>query len=76
MASNFNTMSGQSFTLGSSISSTQTTILLTSFLVPVSGTDITMATMNTSIAYGTLAPGTTNSEPNKSTVPKWNRRTR
>jgi hypothetical protein len=62
MASNFNTMSGQSFTLGSSISSTQTSILLTSFTVPVSGTNITMATMNTSIAYGTLAPGTSSAE--------------
>lgn len=58
----FRTMSGQSFTLGSSISSTQTTILLTSFKVPVSGTDITMATMGTDIAYGTLAPGTSSAE--------------
>lgn len=58
----FNTMSGQTFTLGSSISSTQTTILLTSFTVPVSGTNITMATMNTSVAYGTLAPGTSSAE--------------
>lgn len=58
----FRTMSGQSFTLGSSISSTQTTILLTSFKVPVSGTDITMATMGTSVAYGTLAPGTSSAE--------------
>lgn len=58
----FRTMSGQSFTLASSISSTQTTIPLTSFKVPVSGTDITMATMGTSIAYGTLAPGTSTAE--------------
>lgn len=58
----FNTASGQSWTLASSISSTQTSILLTSFKVPVSNTDITMATMNTSIAYGTIAPGTSSSE--------------
>lgn len=58
----FRTMSGQSFTLASSISSTQTTILLTSFKVPVSGTDITMASMGTSVAYGTLAPGTSSAE--------------
>lgn len=58
----FRTMSGQSFTLGSSISSTQTTILLSSFKVPVTGTDITMASMGTSIAFGTLAPGTSSSE--------------
>lgn len=55
-------MSGQSYTLGSSISSTQTTILLSSFKVPVVGTSITMTTMNTSIAYGTLAPGTSQAE--------------
>ncbi len=62
MSTAFRTMSGQGFTLGSSISSTQTTILLTSFLVPVSGTPITMATMGTIIAYGTLAPGTSTAE--------------
>lgn len=55
-------MSGQSFTLGSSISSTQTTILLSSFKVPVVNTNITMATMGSSIAYGTLAPGTSQAE--------------
>lgn len=58
----FRTMSGQSFTLGSSISSTQTTILLTAFKVPVTGTNITMATMGTSVAYGTIAPGTSQAE--------------
>lgn len=58
----FFTASGQTFTLGSSISSTQTTILLSSFRLPVTGTDITMASMNTSIAYGTLAPGTSSAE--------------
>lgn len=58
----FHTTSAQSFTLASSISSTQTSITLSSFKVPVSGTDITMSSMNTSIAYGTLAPGTTSAE--------------
>lgn len=58
----FRTMSGQSFTLSSSISSTQTTILLSSFKVPVTLTNITMATMGTSVAYGTLAPGTSSAE--------------
>lgn len=62
MTTTFRTMSGQSFALSSSISSTQTTITLSSFLVPVSGTAITMATMGTSIAYGTLAPGTSSAE--------------
>ncbi len=58
----FHTASGQSYTLGSSISSAQTSILLTSFTVPVTGSAITMATMDTSIAYGTLAPGTSSAE--------------
>lgn len=55
-------MGGQTYTLQSSISSTQTTITLSSFKVPVSGDDITMALMNTSIAYATIAPRTSNSE--------------
>lgn len=50
------------YTLQSSISSTQTTITLTSFKVPVSGDNLTMALMNTSIAYGTISPRTTQSE--------------
>ena len=58
----FRTMSGQGFTLSSSISSTQTTITLSSFKVPVSLTDITMASMGTTTAYGTLAPGTSSAE--------------
>ncbi len=55
-------MSGQTYTLQSSISSTQTTITLTSFTVPVTGDPITMVLMNTDIAYGTIAPKTSQSE--------------
>lgn len=58
----FRTMSGQSYTLGTSISSTATSILLTSFKVPVTGTDITMASMGTTTAFGTIAPGTSQAE--------------
>ena len=53
---------GQTYTLQSSISSTQTTITLTSFNIQPTDDAITMALMNTSIAYGTIAPKTTNSE--------------
>lgn len=52
----------QTYTLQSSVSSTQTTITLSSFKVPVSGDDVTMALMNTSVAYGTIAPRTNQSE--------------
>ena len=52
----------QTYNLQSSISSTQTTITLTSFKVPVSGADVTMSLMNTSVAFGTIAPKTTQSE--------------
>jgi len=58
----FRTAGGKTYTLQSSISSTQTTITLTSFKVPVSGDDFTMALMNTDIAYGTIAPRTSQSE--------------
>ena len=50
------------YTLAGSISSTQTSITLSSFTVPITGTDVTMASMGTSIAYGTISPGTANSE--------------
>ena len=53
---------GTTFSLQSSISSTQTTITLTSFNIQPTGDAITMALMNTSIAYGTIAPKTTQSE--------------
>jgi hypothetical protein len=60
--STFNPFSGNTYTLGSSISSTDTTILLSSFTVPVTGTLVTMALLNTDIVYGTIAPKTTQSE--------------
>jgi len=60
--STYHTAGGQTYTLGSSISSTQTTILLSSFTEPVSGTPYTMVLLNTDIAYGTIAPKTSQSE--------------
>lgn len=53
---------GGTYNLGSSIGSTDTTILLSSFTDPATGVAITMATMNTSIAYGTIGPKTSSSE--------------
>lgn len=50
------------YALGTSIGSTDTSILLSSFTVPVTGDTITMALMNTSIAFGTIAPRTSSSE--------------
>jgi len=58
----YNPAGGQTYTLGSSISSTQTTILLSSFTEPVTGTPYTMVLLNTDIAYGTIAPKTSSSE--------------
>ncbi len=58
----FNPAGLGTYTLQSSISSTQTTITLSSFKVPVTGADVTMALMNTDIAYGTIAPKTSSSE--------------
>ncbi len=60
--STFHTFGAQTFTLGTSISSTQTTILLTSFTEPVTGTPYTMALLNTDIVYATISPKTTSSE--------------
>jgi hypothetical protein len=53
---------GKTYTLGASISSTATSITLSSFTLPVSGTLVTMAVLNTDIAYGTLDPKTSSSE--------------
>lgn len=53
---------GATYTLGSSISSTQNTILLSSFLEPVSNIPYTMALLGTDIAYGTIAPKTSQVE--------------
>lgn len=50
------------YNLNSSISSTQTTIVLSSFLEPVTGTPYTMALINSDIAFGTVSPKTTSSE--------------
>jgi len=58
----FNVASGGTSYLGSSIGSTDNTILLSSFLDSTTGVPITMATMNTSIAYATIAPRTSSSE--------------
>lgn len=52
----------QTFYLGSSISSTASTILLSSFLEPVTGTPYTMALLNTDIVYATIAPKTSSAE--------------
>ena len=62
MVTNFHPFSGQTFILAGSIGSTDTSILLSSFLEPVTGTPYTMALLNTDIAYGTIAPKTTSSE--------------
>lgn len=53
---------GGTYNLGSSISSTQTSILLSSFKEPVSLVPYTMALLNTDIAYGTIQPKTASSE--------------
>lgn len=53
---------GSTYRLQSSISSTQTTITLSSFKEPVSGTPYTMSYLNSSIEYATLDPQTQNSE--------------
>jgi len=58
----FTPAAGKTYTLQSSISSTQTTITLSSFKVPVSNANMTMALMDTTIAYGTISPRTSNSE--------------
>lgn len=58
----FHPFGGQIYTLGSSISSTATTILLSSFLEPVTNVPYTMVLLNTDIAYATIAPKTNSSE--------------
>lgn len=52
----------QTYTLGASIGSTDTTILLSSFLEPVSNTPYTMALIASDIVYATIAPKTSSSE--------------
>lgn len=58
----YNPFGATTYTLGNSISSTDTSILLTSFTEPVTGTPYTMALLNTDIVYATIAPKTTSSE--------------
>jgi len=53
---------GATYTLQASISSTATTITLSSFTEPVSNVPYTMALLNTSIVYATIAPRTSSSE--------------
>ena len=60
--SKYHPFGGTTYNLGSSIGSTDTTILLSSFLEPVTGTPYTMALLNTDIAFATIAPKTTSSE--------------
>lgn len=58
----YNPAGGTTYNLGTSISSTDTTILLSSFLEPVTGTPYTMDLLNTQIVYATISPKTTQSE--------------
>ena len=61
-AVNYSPSGGGTYRTASSISSTQTTITLSSFAEPVSGTKYTMAVLNSDIAYGTIAPQTNYTE--------------
>ncbi len=58
----YNPAGGTTYNLNSSISSTQTSFTLSSFLEPVTGTPYTMTLLNTDIIYFTIAPKTTSSE--------------
>lgn len=58
----FNLTGAGTYTLAASIGSTDTSIVLTSFAEPVSGTLYTMANINTDIVYATIGPGTSTSE--------------
>ncbi len=60
--STYNPFGGTTYNLNSSISSTQTSLTLTSFLEPVTGTPYTMDLLNTGIVYATISPKTTSSE--------------
>lgn len=53
---------GQTYSLAGSISSTDSTITLSSFLEPVTNTPYTMANTGSTIIYGTIAPKTSTSE--------------
>lgn len=58
----FNPAQGTTYNLGASIGSTDTSILLSSFSEPVSGTLYTMAYFNSAIMFGTIAPTTSSAE--------------
>lgn len=58
----YNPAGGQTYNLGTSIGSTDSTILLSSFLEPVTNVPYTMNLLNTQIVYGTIGPKTTSSE--------------
>lgn len=58
----YSPVGAKTYTLGASIGSTDTTIRLTSFTEPVSGTPYTMVNINSDIVYATIAPKTTSSE--------------
>ncbi len=62
MGNTFNPAGGGTYNLNSSIGSIDTIITLSSFLEPVSGVPYTMALLNTSIAFATIAPRTSSSE--------------
>lgn len=62
MTTPYKPFAATTYSLGSSLSSTATTILLSSFLEPVTATPYTMALLDTQIAYATIAPKTTSSE--------------
>ena len=58
----FNVARAGTYTLNSSIGSSDISFSLSSFTDPVTGVPITMSTLNTSIAFGTIGPKTSNSE--------------
>lgn len=62
MVTPFKPFGAQTYNLGTSIGSTDTSILLSSFLEPVTGTPYTMALLDTQIVFGTIAPKTSQSE--------------
>lgn len=58
----FNSTGGSTYFTQANISSSQSTILLTSFTEPSSGIPYTMSYINTNVIYGTLNPESSNSE--------------
>jgi hypothetical protein len=62
VAGAFNPTGGGTYQLQSSISSTQNTVLLTSFTEPGSNIPYTMTYLNSDIEYGTISPSSGNSE--------------